>query len=127
MPDQKIEGAVTSDVEFGADVMKRADQATLLARCIVHRAAHPSRAVVDVAETCSRASLKAIDLKRVLPGDKLLFRHLISPTRLPRVIRAAQHRSHDRGFATGYPPSSYWAAAVARSGMGFEPLRANHG
>jgi hypothetical protein len=73
MPDQKIEGAVTSDVEFGADVP---------AASWIAPAAHPSRAVVDVAETCSRASLKAIDLKRVLPGDRFLFRHLISPTRL---------------------------------------------
>jgi hypothetical protein len=39
-----------------------------------------------------------IFLERALPSEKLLFRHLIAPTRLLKCEHAAGHRCHDRGF-----------------------------
>ena len=50
----------------------------------------------------------AVGLKRSLPGQKFLFRHLIAVTRLLKGDHAAGHCHYNRGFATSPPPLSVW-------------------
>jgi hypothetical protein len=48
---------------------------------------------------------KPIVLERALPSEELLFRHLITATRLIERDYAAGYRCHDHGFAASYPPT----------------------
>jgi hypothetical protein len=52
--------------------------------------------------------LDAVGLKRSLPGQKFLFRHLIAVTHLLKGDHAAGHCHYNRGFATRHPPRSVW-------------------
>src|SRR5271155_860163 len=48
----------------------------------------------------------AIILERALPGEKLLFGHLIAATSLLDRDHTAGHSRHNRSFSTSHPPPS---------------------